>query len=97
MNAAELLEIASKLYIEKNKEYGDSYLQHGRIMDELFPKGIALENSRDHARFGMLTMVVGKLTRFCNNFACGHEDSLDDLIVYAAMLRELYEDENSTV
>lgn len=77
-------------YSDRNKEYGDAYKRHGEVMAALFPNPIALENATDHNRFALLTMVVGKLVRYSSNFiAGGHEDSLHDMAVYAAMLSEM--------
>ena len=91
---SEILEQASEIYIQRNEEYADAYKIHGKIMNELFPDGVQLNTKRDHVNFGILTMMVSKLTRICQNFHSGHEDSLLDLITYSAMLKETYQKDN---
>lgn len=87
---SKLLISAAKTYEERNKIYGDTYKLHGDVVNALFPKGIKLEDPVDQSRFGVLTMIIGKLTRYAVNFnSGGHKDSLHDLQVYAAMLEEL--------
>lgn len=85
-----MLMAAAETYAERNKVYGDTYKIHGTVMQSLFPDGVKLECDDDHNRFGVLTMMVGKLTRYAQNFEKGgHADSLHDLSVYSAMLNEL--------
>lgn len=84
------LEAAAKTYEDRNKVYGDTYKMHGDVVTALFPNGVNLQGVEDHNRFGVLTMMVGKLTRYAQNFENGgHEDSLHDLSVYSQMLKEL--------
>jgi len=86
----EMLREAADTYEERNKVYGDTYKKHGTVMQSLFPDGVSLDCDDDHNRFGVLTMIVGKLTRYAQNFnKGGHYDSLHDLSVYATMLNEL--------
>ena len=87
MTPGERLEKLADLHNYKSAEYGDLEAQHGRVMMQLFPRGIMLSTTADFARFGMLVQIVNKVSRYANNFAKGHPDSLDDLAVYAAMLR----------
>ena len=89
MNAGEYLVRAKNTYDEKNIEYGNAYHNHGEIMLGLFPNGIELLNQMDFNRFALITMIVSKLHRYCNNFETSHPDSLLDLIVYASMLLEI--------
>jgi hypothetical protein len=80
----------AELYEQRNKLYGDTYKNHGEVVQKLFPLGITLKTVSDHNRFGVLTMIVSKLCRYASNFERGgHSDSLDDLSVYAQMLNEL--------
>lgn len=86
----EMLRNAAKIYEERNKLYGDNYKRFGWIMNTLFPDGINLSHPEDFNRFGIFVQMVSKLTRYAQNFEKGgHSDSLDDLAVYAMMLREL--------
>lgn len=86
----EMLRGAAKTYEERNKVYGDSYKSYGTVVQSLFPEGLELDSDDLHNRFGVLTMMISKLTRYCQNFEKGgHADSLHDLSVYATMLNEL--------
>jgi hypothetical protein len=72
------------------KEYGLNQYQHGDVMRALFPHGILLRDAEDHNRFGLLNMIVAKLTRYAHNFhEGGHQDSAHDLSGYGALLEEL--------
>jgi len=72
--------------------YGGCYKQHGHVMEALFPSGFEVNNAQDMSRFAIVDTLVGKLTRYANNFVDGgHQDSLKDIQVYAAMLQELDE------
>lgn len=89
------LRAAAKIYEERNALYGDNYKHFGRVMEALFPDGLkfSLLGPKDWNRLGVLVQIVGKLTRYCPNFfEGGHDDSLDDLAVYAMMLKELDEE-----
>jgi len=78
------------LFAERNASYGTSYYKHGRLMKGLFPEGVKLETEADFARFGTLSMMVVKLSRYSRSFSGdGHQDSLDDLAVYATIMAEL--------
>lgn len=84
---AALKELA-ELYLRRNKVYGDDFLRHGKIMMSLFPRGVTLKSAEDFCRFATMKDMVTKLGRYCNNFfAGGHEDSLNDLSVFAQMMR----------
>lgn len=86
----ELLRDGANTYEERNAIYGDNYKRHGIVMRALFPNGVVLRDTDDHNRFGVLTQMVAKLTRYCENWnRGGHADSLHDEIVYSGMLAEL--------
>lgn len=88
--AHQILSRLSDLHKTKNEEYGNGYLEFGKIFMGLFPNGVKLETESDFTRFGALNIMVSKLDRYCKNFTKGgHSDSLDDLSVYTAMLREI--------
>ena len=82
---------AGELFEERNKKYGDVFHQHGKILQALFPEGLHLSSDIDFSRFGVLNILLSKVERYCNNFSDGHKDSIEDLIVYDAMLAELYD------
>jgi hypothetical protein len=92
MKPDEFLVEAAKLYLEKNEEYGSAYKQMGPIYTSMFPNGVHLNSAADFERFCMLVGVVSKIYRYGKRFLeGGHEDSLQDLAVYASMLAELDE------
>jgi hypothetical protein len=95
----EVLTEAYDIFISRNSEYGDAAAMHGDVMNSLFPNGITLNNPNDFRRYTYISGVIGKLTRYCNNFNNGgHKDSTIDPINMLAMLsafdKEL-ENENS--
>ncbi len=78
---------------KRNAKYGDNYKRFGSLMLELFPEGVDLSTEDDFNRYGILTQVVAKLTRYTENFSKGgHADSIHDLMVYSAMLAHLDEE-----
>jgi 4-hydroxy-L-threonine phosphate dehydrogenase PdxA len=90
MTIPERLAELGKTYTQRNQLYGNNYHRHGPLMAELFPEGVQLITANDQARFGILTMMISKLSRYAANFRWGgHEDSLNDLAVYSQMLVEL--------
>jgi len=91
---SEALHNAAEIYEERNKLYGDNYKRFGNVMEALMPSGMEQGFPETKAQFnnrvGVLIQVISKLTRYCENFnSGGHDDSLDDLAVYAMMLKEL--------
>ena len=93
---AEQLRESADLFESKNKEYGNGYKEFGKIMMEFFPDGIEVKNQKDASRFAMLNIIIAKLDRYCKNFhKGGHADSLVDISVYSAMLKELDDEYNN--
>ena len=91
-NAAEILKEASALYEKRNKQYGESFLIVGEIIQILFPKGIILKTKIDHVRMYLFEWLIGKIVRYANNFEKGgHQDSIHDASVYCAMLESVDE------
>ena len=87
---SDLLKSAANLFEQKNTEYGNSYKYFGKIMMSLFPDGLKLETEKDFTRFSVLNITLSKIDRYCKNFTKGgHKDSLDDIMVYCAMLNEV--------
>jgi hypothetical protein len=79
----------AELYRERNAVYGESYNTFGRVFAALFPSGLVIRTVDDANRAALLFHVVDKLVRYANNFERGgHGDSLDDISVYAQMLRD---------
>lgn len=89
MKAPDHLEAGAVTYRERNAEYGNSYHQFGEVMGALFPGKLVLEYTEDWNRLGVLTQIIHKLCRYSNDFNKPHEDSIHDIMVYAAMLAEL--------
>jgi hypothetical protein len=85
----QMLHRLADLFHAKAREYGDSYKRHGPVMAALFPGGITLKNADDFGRFAIFDLMVVKLVRYTTDFNARHADSLDDLAVYTAMLREM--------
>jgi hypothetical protein len=86
----EFLRAAAGIYEERNVLYGDNYKRIGPIFELLFPNGVELKKADDFNRFAVFVQILGKVTRYAENFPHGgHEDSLDDNAVYSMMLKEL--------
>jgi len=88
----EMLRDAASIYEERNKLYGNNYKKFGWVMNSMF-EGIFFQaepTPDDWNRIGVIVQMVGKITRYVENFnRGGHKDSLDDLAVYTMMLQEL--------
>jgi len=85
----------SRLFAAKNRVYGNKYLgATGRFLAGLFSNGLLVEGEEDWGRLYLLMHILTKIDRYATNFKRGgHSDSLDDIAVYAMMLREY--DENA--
>jgi hypothetical protein len=83
---------ALETFKERNKVYGDNYLTHGTVMKALFPNGVDLKTEKEYNRFGIVNMMVAKLTRYCQSWPAAHQDSIHDLGVYSFMLESLDDD-----
>lgn len=88
----EKLEKAIETFKDRNETYGDNYLVHGKVMQALFPNGVDLRTVKEYNRFGIVNMMVAKLTRYCNNWPGAHEDSVHDLGVYSFILESVDDD-----
>lgn len=78
------------LYKQRNALYGDTYKLQGELMNLLFQGGLDLDGVADHNRYAIFQTMISKMCRYAANFKVGgHEDSLDDISVYAMMLKEL--------
>jgi len=90
---SEILDDASKLFESRNAEYGNAYKSQAHIMHLLLGP-IELKTVDDFERFTRISAMIAKLNRYAKNFEKGgHHDSARDLVVFAAMLQELHEDE----
>lgn len=82
----ELLTRMAKLYAERNAVYKDNYKKVGEVMVALFPEGKTLKTAEDFNKWHLFELAIVKLTRYVNQYEGGHLDSLEDLIVYMAMV-----------
>jgi hypothetical protein len=88
--AHDYLTESAAIHKQRGEVYGDGYKTFGKVVKALFPNGLLLTTEEDFNRYGVLTQMLSKLHRYCNNFtAAGHEDSLVELSTYSAMLNEL--------
>lgn len=85
-DAGAILEELSKLYRERNAVYKDNWKDIGPVLVGFFPAGITLASPTDFIRFHLFMLALVKLTRYTNNWATGHSDSVRDAAVYLAML-----------
>jgi len=85
------LKAKADLFLERNKLYGDNYKRFGAIFSMIMQgQNLDTSNYEDMCRLGILVQIVGKVTRYGENFnRGGHDDSLDDIAVYSLMLKEL--------
>jgi hypothetical protein len=91
-NAGHILLEASETFKQRNVIYKDNFLNVGAILSEVFPDGLTLNDKDSFTRFQMIQMIVGKLTRYVANWdKGGHQDSIHDLTVYAAILESIDE------
>jgi hypothetical protein len=80
----------ANLYEERNVTYGDNYKRFGPMAAMMFPNGLIIRSADDWNRLALFIHVMTKVTRYANLFdKNGHSDSLDDLAVYAMMMREI--------
>lgn len=95
--APEFLEQAANIFAARNAAYGSSYQTTGKALLALFGGHIpAITNEEDAQQLYLMVMCLIKLKRFAQNLGRGgHVDSAEDLMVYAAMLREATKDEES--
>lgn len=93
MSASDKLEAAAKTFKAKAAEYGENYMYVGDMLEAMFPEGITLKCQPQFTRMHLLVMMCVKLSRYAVNFHNGgHQDSVHDLTVYAAMLEQMDEE-----
>lgn len=91
--APEILEAGAATFRARNAAYGNDYHRFGELMQAMFPGGIEPQDEAGWSRLGVFVMCLGKLGRYAAQFERGgHRDSAHDLMVYAAMLQELTDD-----
>lgn len=86
---AELLHRMADLYKERNAVYKDNYKKVGAVMAAMFPQGKFLLSPDDYNKWHLFELAIVKLTRYANQYENGHADSLEDMIVYLAMVASI--------
>ena len=77
---------SAALFKERNEQYGDNYLTMGDVLFNVFPQKLEVRTSGEMQRLFTIVMLTMKLTRYAQNInKGGHQDSLDDMAVYALM------------
>lgn len=89
LRASRLLQNASRVMQERDQAYRGSDQLYAEVMAALFPDGVTLKTEADHHRFHIFMLAMVKVTRYARNWEAGHDDSLTDLINYAAMLQAI--------
>lgn len=85
----ERLRDLAKIHEDRAAIYGDNYMHVGKIMVGMFPNGVVVRTEEDFGRLHLFYHLVGKLTRYARQMPGeGHDDSLDDIAVYAMLLRQ---------
>lgn len=94
----QLLREAADIYEQRNAIYGDNYKKFGAWVGPLLRgAGVVLETDDDWGRMAYRILMLHKISRDLMQFNNGgHPDSLDDLSVYAMMVRELDEEARQT-
>ena len=89
-NVPDRLRDAAKLFEERNAAYGGNYTGFPAVLEAMFPEGVTLNGGAELARFAFICQLMMKLTRYGRNVnKGGHDDSLEDMAVYAIMSAEL--------
>lgn len=88
-SATEHLERITELFIRKNQEYGSAYNDCGHTYKNFFPNGICIQDPKEFERWAIFSRMIDKMIRYSINWETGHSDSLDDIAIFAMMLREL--------
>ena len=91
MKVDEILNESAALYKGRKEIYpSDNWEISGRVLQELLPNGVAINSAYDNERYHIFTWLIGKICRYAQNYdKGGHEDSLRDAIVYAAILKSI--------
>ena len=93
-----------KLFLDKNHDYGDSYIKTGKLLNELVPEGIKLNTWKDHCEYQILIRKMDKLIRYINVKykdsktkvnECLSETLCDDAL-YCFMLAQLNEEKEDS-
>ena len=85
------LQDAANLFRQRNDQYGNNYQTIGAALHQAFGgKPTVVSTPEEWYRVFTVCMLVMKTTRYAQNLhRGGHQDSLDDLSVYAQMGAEM--------
>lgn len=95
-SAAGILNAGAKTYEERNKVYGNSFDMVAALMVVLFPDGVVLHTAEEFRIWHNFELVVVKLARFANS-GLVHQDSIHDLMVYAAIVESFINSETKPI
>jgi len=93
ISADQILQQMAETYRERNVVYGDNFRAVGPVLALLHPKGVNLDDDKDHELFHLWSLVIVKITRFANS-GLTHEDSAHDAAVYLAMIEAILKERN---
>jgi hypothetical protein len=89
--AAAVLMEGAKTFAERNAVYGSNYKMVAPLMRTLFPQGVPSELVVTD-QFHLFELMLVKLSRFAiSNLT--HQDSVHDLMVYAAMVESIIKEQ----
>jgi hypothetical protein len=81
---------AAELFEERNAQYGNNYMTMGEVMNAMYPDGLVIQGAEAWLRLMLQVHRITKETRYaCNFHRGGHQDSLEDISVYAQMAAEV--------
>lgn len=82
------LKKSADIYQSRNGNYKDCWLKTGEVLKIIFGENINLKSADDFTKFQVINMIISKVIRYVTS-EMKHQDSVDDLITYAAMLASL--------
>lgn len=91
-NVPASLEQALALYRDRNGAYKDCWVKTGAVLSTVFDK-TDLRTADDYTKFQLVNMIISKVIRYAASNMT-HQDSVDDLVTYAAMLAALNKSTN---
>ena len=93
MEVIRLLRQASKTFEERNRVYGANWRRVGPVMSALFDGlPVTLRTPEEFEMWHLFELIVVKVTRFATS-GLRHKDSIHDIMVYAAMIEALLEEQ----
>ncbi len=72
-------------FIQKNQDYGCSYIVAARTIEMWFPEGLNLDSSLKITFFQLLTRMLDKMIRTANLVLRGKDPEVDDEKAYQTM------------